>query len=850
MILLRLISWQYVRKHLLRTFLTSAGVVLGVAVFVGMHTANQAVLAAFSRTVDRIAGKTELQVSVGDAGFNEDVLEQVQSAQSVRVAVPAIEAIVESNLEGQGSLLVLGIDMTGDRSLRDYDLEGEEAEIDDPLIFLAQPDSLILAKDFASRNGIATGSRITLGTAEGPRTFVVRGLMKSSSGLASAFSGNMAVMDIYAAQKMFGRGRTFDRIDLAMKEGVSLVECQRELRALLGPAYEIQPPSGRGQQFETMLAGYAMMMDVASAFALFIGMFLIYNAFSIAVSQRRTEIGILRALGATQRQIRTLFLGESAILGFSGALLGVFVGMLVARSIAAWIGQLLANVYGVAQRADEVATDPRTLALALAIGVTTSVLAAVLPARDAARLDPVRALQKGSAQAFSAAQSLWRARLAFALALIAAGCLLFSSSRQLFYAGYLCAITAAVLAGPAMSLVLSKAVRPALKWLRPVEGSLAADSLIESPRRTSGSVVALMLSIALVVAFSGMAQSSYRSITDWMDTTLDPDLFVLPSSSLDVQTTRFPASMGPELVALPGVARVQTLRNARVTFRNTPIMVVAVEVASVEQTAHLPPVQGDAREMYRLAAAGQGVMVSDTLALLQGLSLGEVIEVQAPYGAITLPIVGIVVDYSDQQGAIILDRSLFLQHWRDDTVNAYRVYTAPGQPIAEVRQRILDVYAGHRQVFVLTNEELKAYISRVAGQWFSLTSVQIAVAVLVAILGIVNTLTVSIADRRKELGVLRAVGALHSQIRGTIWLEAMTVGFIGVVLGIALGAVNLYYILEMVRRDIAGMRLDYQLPLQTVLILAPTMLAAGFLAAVWPAESAVRGSLVEALEYE
>jgi putative ABC transport system permease protein len=153
-------------------------------------------------------------------------------------------------------------------------------------------------------------------------------------------------------------------------------------------------------------------------------------------------------------------------------------------------------------------------------------------------------------------------------------------------------------------------------------------------------------------------------------------------------------------------------------------------------------------------------------------------------------------------------------------------------------------------VFVLTNAELKSYILKITDQWFSLTSVQIAVAVLVAILGIVNTLTVSITDRRRELGVLRAVGALHGQVRRTIWLEALSIGTLGLALGFALGAVNLYYILQIVQRDIAGMRLDYVFPTQTVAVLVPVMLGAAFVAALWPGESAVRGPLVEALEYE
>jgi putative ABC transport system permease protein len=153
-------------------------------------------------------------------------------------------------------------------------------------------------------------------------------------------------------------------------------------------------------------------------------------------------------------------------------------------------------------------------------------------------------------------------------------------------------------------------------------------------------------------------------------------------------------------------------------------------------------------------------------------------------------------------------------------------------------------------VFVLTNQELKSYILKVTDQWFGLTSVQIAVAVLVAVLGIVNTLTVSITDRRRELGVLQAVGALRGQVRRTIWLEALSIGTLGLVLGFSLGAVNLYYILQIVHKDIAGMRLDYSFPIGTSLALVPTILGAAFIAAIWPAESAVNGSLVEALEYE
>ena len=359
-----------------------------------------------------------------------------------------------------------------------------------------------------------------------------------------------------------------------------------------------------------------------------------------------------------------------------------------------------------------------------------------------------------------------------------------------------------------------------------------------------------MLSLALVIAFGGMARGSYDSIVDWMSTALNPDLFVIPSENISVRTFRFPGAMGPEIAAVPGVSRVQMVRDARVVFRRTPVLLVAVELESVGQTAPRPPVAGDPHEMYRLAAAGQGLIVSDNLAQLQRLTLGEILEVPAPQGVIRLPIVGIIVDYSDQQGTILMDRRVFNQYWHDDTANIFRVYVRPGEPVAGVKQRIFERFAGEQRVFVLTNGDLKGYILKVTDQWFALTSVQIAVAVLVAILGIVNTLTVSITDRRRELGVLQAVGGSHGQVRRTIWMEALSIAVLGLVLGFVLGAINLYYTLQIVHRDIAGLRLDYEFPVTTALALVPTILGAAFVAAIWPAESAVHGSLVEALEYE
>ena len=278
-------------------------------------------------------------------------------------------------------------------------------------------------------------------------------------------------------------------------------------------------------------------------------------------------------------------------------------------------------------------------------------------------------------------------------------------------------------------------------------------------------------------------------------------------------------------------------------------MIVAVEAKSLGDRARRPPVEGPP-EMYELAAQGKGVILSDNFAALRGLHYRDTIELATPTGVHVVPIVGLVVDWSDQQGAILMDRASYIRWWGDDTVNVFRIYVKKGVPPMGVRQRIIERFAGTQRLFVLTNKEVRAWISSLTEQWLGLAYAQIAIAVLVAILGIVNTLTVSIIDRRRELGVLQAVGGLRNQIRHTIWMEALTIGVVGLVMGFAVGSVTLHYVLEMSQRDISGMSLPYTFPWAIAGLLVPLILASAFVASLWPAESAVRGSLVEALEYE
>jgi putative ABC transport system permease protein len=848
--LFRLLSLPYLPRHVLRWTLTVAGIVLGVAVYVAMNTVNASVQGAFNDTVQHIAGATQLQVTSGEFGFDESILERVQAVPEVGIAVPAIEATVETGLPGEGSMLILGIDMTGDSSLRDYSLESaDDAIIDDPLVFLAQPDSLMISREFAVRNGFQVNSRIPLHTAEGDKSFTVRGIMRST-GMNKAFGGSLAIMDIYAAQLVFGRGRRFDRIDLRARDGVTVEECRKAIEAALGPGFEVAPPSSRTEHFAALMQSYTMATQVSSLFALVVGMFIIYNSFSIAVTQRRSEIGILRALGATQKQVRGVFLLESILAGLVGSLIGAIAGMAGARALATTMGNLTEQMVGVAQRTNEVVLNPSLLAAGVIIGVATSTVAAWIPARSASAVDPVQALQKGKYQVMSAGENRRRRWAAAILVLFSLSTFLVASWKPAFYAGYLMMIGAGLLLAPTLTLILARMIRPLLRRILPVEGTLAADSLIQAPRRTSATVAALMLSLAMAMGFGGVTYSMRNAIDEWMTTALNPDFFMAASANLISRSSTFPEDIGPIIGAVPGVRSVQLVRNARIMYKKVPVMVVSVESEKLKATVTRRPMEGDLDEMYRLTKEGKGTMISDAFQANHHLRLGDVIELPTPSGILRLPVVGVIRDYSDMQGALFIDRDVYVKNWNDTTVNIARVYVNAGEDPDTVRQRIQIALEGRRHLVIISNAQIRDYVFQLVERWFSMSRVQILVAVLVAVLGIINTLTVSITDRRRELGVLQAVGGLRRQVRRTIWLEALTIGSIGLILGIALGVLNIYYTLGMVRRDLGGIDLDYLFPTPMALALVPVILLAAFVAAIGPAEAAVRGSLVEALEYE
>jgi len=846
--LLRTLSLSYVRRHRAKTLLTLLGVVVGVATYVAVAGARDSLLGGIRDTVDRMAGKAQLQLTQ-EGGVPEELQEAIRERPGVRALSPVIEQVVVPERGELGSLLVLGVDLLGDREMRDYGFEGEDADLDDPLLFLAQPDSVAVAKPLAERAGLAAGDTLVLNLPSGPRSVTVRGLLMPR-GFAESFGGNLVVMDVYAAQELFGRGRRFDRIEVRLEEGATLEAGTAALRAAVPPNVKVETPERRSAQMERVVANFAAGFDVTSGFALGIGAFLIYNAFNVAVNRRRRDVGTLRALGATPRQVQALFLLEALALGLAGSVLGVLAGVSLTRAALDVMRQGAEQVYGVAT-ASEARLDLPLVLRGLALGLLASLGGAFAPSRAAAAVAPTEAFAKGVHQAGGAWSSR---RVGAGLALLGATVLLgarppFPGMPAILAIVALGAVSALLLVGPVSHRLLALGA-PAVARLFPVAGRLASDALLSSPRRSAGTVTAMTLALTFAVGIGGYIEATTATLVRWMRDVLTADIYVRASANFARPDYRFAPEVRGELAAIPGVRSIESYRASRLPYRGETIVLSSIEMeAMLDRTRH-DWVAGSEEAARREVGRGASCTVSDNFARKFGMTVGDVVELTGPRGEVRFPIAAIVQDYTSDRGTVFVDRRTWLAAFGDDRVDVFDVNLAPGADAGAVRDAIRSKLAGRMPALVSTRREFVADVEKAIDAFYALMQVTLVLALAVGVLGIVTALLISVVERTREIGLLKALGALGGQVGRSVALEALAVSAAAFLLALPLGTLLALFVEKTVAVVYAGWSLPHATPwllLGQLLVALPLLSAAS----AWvPARQAARTPVTEALEYE
>lgn len=853
--LFRFVSFPHARQHRLRTSLTLIGITLGVAVIIAISIVNRTLVSSFQRTIDLVAGKSVLQVHNAESGLKESLFPMIRDTEGVKDAAPVVQGFLPIvGFEGE-RLFIYGVDLLADFFIRDYRFLGAPFDFEAALDFMAQPDSIALTVSISQRLELPVGSVITLTTATGARSYTVRALLREE-GAAKVFGGSFALMDLPVAQIAFGKEHKLDIVDLTVEEGEEIDRVRERILARLNGMAQVERPSRRGEQIEFLLTSFRVGLFFVSLIALFVGFFLIYNTVSISVVQRKREIGTLRCIGLLRRDVLMLFVIESLVIALIGSLSGIFVGALLAKGAVLLVGRTVSNLFLQVDLA-ETAMALGDIWVGLGSGLGVSLLAGLYPAMEATRVNPVE----------SSRQAVWTPRsqrisrislVGFLLLLMSLLLLLYSPAGldglgkfHLGVAATLLFLLALCFLSPLFVLGSVRFLRLCLMRFTWVGGQLGLDNFARNPVRCGITVATLMISLAAIFTISVFIHSVRGSLLTWIDQMVTADLIVT-SGARTAGPINVPLKeeLAEGLKAIPGVRIVDLYRLIRSTYRGRPVLVESFSAEVSGGVRSLPMTEGDGKKALRQMANREGVIVSESFQSRFGKGLGDTIELPTPSGLVRFTVLGVYVDYSSDSGTVLIDRALYKKLWQDELVDAFDLWLAPGADEGGVIQKIRSDYGERYALFISTHRELRDTVVGIMEQSFNVNYAVLIVAVVVAVLGVVNTLFASVLDRTREIGVLRAIGATQRQLQMMVEAEAGWMGLNGGILGLIAGTIISYHHVVYNTKVLTGWTFQYHYPFGIAFLCLILAVVLCLLAGYGPAREAASTNIVAAVGYE
>ncbi len=848
-----LFRWFIVRRLVqepLRTILTVVGIALGIGVVLAVRMANQSAIDGFRSALDTVSGRTSLEIAGSGRGIDERLLLDLGWLGAWGNVSPIIEgdAAALVGTDRQEEVHVLGVDILQDQPFRQYTLRtnsGRQPAADEFLRLLTDPLSAVVPQAFADRHGLAIGSRLDVVFGDTVRPLIIRGVL-ANDGPARMLDGNFVLMDIAAAQWAFDRLGRVDRIDVRLKDPSRLDDAEAAISRRLPAGLVVQRPARRGAQVERMLASFQFNLSALSLVALLVGVFLVYNTVAASVVSRRAEIGMLRAVGAGRARTVALFIGEALALGTVGCALGALLGWIMATGAVHLTASTVSTLY-VTDVVRVPALSAADALSAFALGLPLSALAALAPAIEAFHVSPLDAI------ASTATSAAWRrprtrsvisAVVLFAAAAVAARQ---GPVRELplfgFAAGILVVMGVACLA-PLLLFVLGR-VMP-VRWpFFAIEGRLAAAQIAASIPRVSVPVAALATSVSMLVAIAVMVGSFRQTVIYWVGQTLQADLFVATGrrATLGVQPT-ISEALEHAIAADPDVDVADRSSSVNVPYQGRLVVVGADDWTVLLSKGRLVfKSPADAIELLRGTIGRDAVVVSESLSLRFGVSPGDELTLPTPSGPRSFPVTAVYYDYSTDRGVVLMDRRTFTAAYGEARPTALSVYLQPGRAPSATRDALLKSLGSAHHVFIHTNASLRSEVLRIFDRTFAITYGLEAIAILVSLLGMAGTMITLVMERRRELSLLRLVGAEASQVRRTVMIESGLLGLASQALGIPLGFVLSLLLIDVINVQSFGWTIQWHVPIAFLAQASAVLLAACVLAGLYPARAASSATL-------
>ncbi len=813
-------------KRRVATLFSTTAIVLGVSLGMAVQAVHESALSEFGRGLRSLAGDADLWVVGPRGGFDESLYAQL----ALRPEVQDISAVVEVDVRLAGrqeALQLLGVDVFALAGVTPALMPNPGAG-EDRLATLSG-EAIFLSRAALPALGLKVGDVLQLPAGERLLNLRIAGDIPGS-----AANSRLAVMDIAAVQAYFGKLGRLTRIDLRLREGLAPEAASQALRSILPAGVQIEEPQAAVDQTANLSRAYRVNLTLLAAMALLTGGFLVFSAQALSVVRRRTEFAFLRAIGLPRRALLAWLLGEGAVVGLVGGVLGVLLGHALAWGALALLGGDLGAGFFSGSR-PQLQFQPWMSAAYLALGVIAGLAGAYLPAREAATVAPAQALKAGDEPVLLKGHGRPLAGLLVLLASVPACAI--APVADLPVGGYLA--VAMLLAGGVLLLpIFAAGVARLFPANGPVSARLALARLRAAPGHAVVAAAGVMTSVALAAAMAIMVTSFRGSVEQWLGQVLPADLYLRSGRASGGAT--LDAALQARLAAVPGVGQVSFSRfdSLRLPGGHAPVALIARHVS---RDGHELPLVGTAQP-----TAEPALWISEAMQDLYGWRIGQQVEIPLAGRFVRFFVAGVWRDYARQTGSVLLDLDDYRRITGDPLANDAAITLAAGASAAPVA-KALGALSATGALEVSYPGQIRAISLRIFDRTFAVTYLLEAVAVVIGLAGVAASFAALAATRRREFGMLRHLGLTRRQIGWMLAQEGGLAAGVGVLAGMAAGGAIGLILIEVVNRQSFHWSMDLHIPWASLAAFGLGLIALAALAAVVAGRQAMQQDAVLAV---